>query len=83
MAEIPFDRVIWNAEDCARYLGVSKTHFLQAIRHAQGFPKPLPIPPYPVGGKVRTMDPRWSAVAVTGWALGETAQDLHKTASIA
>lgn len=78
--QVPFDRQVWSAEKCAAFLEISKTHFLQAIRYAQGFPEPLPIPPYTVAGKQRNMDPRWSAAAVAAWAHGEIPQGLRKTA---
>lgn len=77
---IPFDQVIWDAGQCAEYLGVSKTHFLNAIQHAEGFPRPLSIPAYTIGGKERTMASRWKAQAVTSWALGEIPQDSRKSA---
>lgn len=76
---IPFDRLVWDAQGCADYLAISKQHFLNAIQYAEGFPKPLPTPPYAVGGKVRKMDNRWSAAQVAAWVHGETAQDLHKS----
>lgn len=73
--DVPFDRQVWSAEKCAAYLEVSKEHFLNCIQHAEGFPKPLPLPAYTHAGKIRRMDARWSAAAVSGWALCETTQD--------
>lgn len=75
---VPFDRQIWSAEKCAEYLDISKTHFLNCVRYAEGFPMALPIPPYQIGGKPRHMDPRWSAAAVAAWALGESTQESRK-----
>lgn len=80
MTDIPFSRVIWNAQDCADYLKISRTHFLNCVRHAQGFPEPIDMPPYYVAGKEKRMDPRWSAEAVTTWALG-ISQDSRKVAT--
>lgn len=74
----PFEYTVWSAQDCADYLKVSKSHFLNCIRYAEGFPAQLPIPPYMVKDRKVTMDPRWRAADVAAWALG-TAQDLHKT----
>lgn len=78
MGEVPFDQQVWSAARCAEYLEVSKSHFLNCIRYAEGFPAPLPIPPYMVKDREVRMDPRWRATEVAAWALG-TAQDLHKT----
>jgi hypothetical protein len=55
---IPFDKVIWNAQDCADYFKESRQEFLRTRRHKQGFPPELENCPL-----------RWSAVAVTEWAL--------------
>ena len=76
--EVPFDRQVWSAEKVAAFLEISKTHFLQCVRYAQGFPAQLPIPPYTLAGKQRHMDPRWSAAAVAAWAHGESTQDSRK-----
>lgn len=81
MIDIPFDRQVWSAEKCAEYLEISKTHFLNCIRYAEGFPEPLPIPPYKIGGKERHMDPRWNAAAVAAWALGEIPHQLRNVAA--
>jgi uncharacterized membrane protein YjdF len=55
---IPFDRVIWNAQQCADYLGQSRQEFLRLTRHKQGFPSELVNRPR-----------HWQALAVTEWAL--------------
>lgn len=78
---VPFERQVWSAEKCAEFLEISRTHFLNCIRYAEGFPQPLPIPPYQLAGKARHMEPRWSAVAVAAWAHGETTQDSRKAAA--
>ena len=56
---IPFDRVIWSAQDCADYFKESRQEFLRVRRHAAGFPPEIP-------GKPRM----WRAIAVTDWAIG-------------
>ena len=55
---IPFDRVIWNAQQCADYLDQTRQEFLRTTRHAEGFPKELP-------GRPR----HWRALEVSNWAL--------------
>ena len=57
---IPFDRVIWNAQQCADYLGQSYSTFVKRTQHLDGFPPRCPIPG----------QPRWPAQKVTEWALG-------------
>lgn len=57
---VPFEYVIWDADDCAAYFKISKDKFLRHKRHQQGFPKPV------------TEDeeqPRWRAVSVAAWAV--------------
>jgi len=71
---IPFDRVIWNAQQCADYLGQSRQEFLRITRHRPDFPKELPNRPR-----------HWQALLVTEWALAgsipsETPQELRKSA---
>lgn len=78
---IPFDRQAWNAEQCAAYIGISKSHFLNCIRYAEGFPAPLPAKVYRVNGKEKQLDDRWSAAAVAAWMLGETTQVSRKQAA--
>lgn len=62
MSEIPFDRVIWSAQQCADYLGQSHSRFLKKTQYRPGFPDRCPLPG----------QPRWRAQAVTAWALGES-----------
>jgi len=67
---IPFEFVIWDADECAEYLKVSKDRFLKSIRHRKGFPSPV------------TSDhehPRWRAIYVAKWRVGEFTHDLQKT----
>lgn len=65
---VPFDRVIWTAEECAGYLRQEASTFLKRTQHIEGFPKRLEIPG----------QPRWQAKAVTDWALSR--QDHAKAA---
>jgi hypothetical protein len=70
LSNIPFDRMIWNGEECAAYLGQSYSQFMKRTQHLEGFPKRCPIPG----------QPRWSAKAVTAWALGESRSDHEQAA---
>lgn len=56
---VPFDRVIWGADECAEYLGIAKTSFLKRTQWRDGFPARLAL----------HGQPRWQALAVTEWAL--------------
>ena len=56
---IPFDRVIWDADECASYLRQEKASFLKRTQWRPGFPPRLDLPG----------QPRWQALAVTEWAL--------------
>lgn len=56
-----FDDSIWNAGQCADYLGMCRKHFLRDIRFREGFPQQLEWS--------RTGRPKWSAQAVKQWAL--------------
>lgn len=71
MSEIPFDRVIWSAQQCADYLGQSYSTFIKTTQYVEGFPSRCPIPG----------QPRWSAQAVTAWALGESDPARHNPAN--
>ena len=61
LSDVPFDRVIWDARQCAAYLGQEKSSFLKRTQFAPGFPKRLPI----------AGQPRWSALEVSDWAFGK------------
>lgn len=68
---VPFDRVIWSAQQCAEYLGQVRQEFLRITRHRPDFPKELVNRPR-----------HWQALAVTQWALEgvippETPQELR------
>ena len=67
---IPFDRLIWDAQDCASYLKQEKSTFLKRTQYAEGFPARLNIPG----------QPRWSAKSVAEWALGDSRQLPAKAA---
>lgn len=70
MSDIPFDRVIWTAQECAGYLGQSYNQFTRRTQYAEGFPARCPIPG----------QPRWRAQAVTDWALGESKESRQNPA---
>jgi len=57
---VPFERQIWDASQCAAYIGCSYDTFLKSTRQLKGFPKPLPN---------FTGHEKWSALAVSDWAL--------------
>jgi len=54
---VPFDRVIWTGEECAAYLGVGTTEFLNYTQFIESFPKRCAKPGHP----------RWPAKAVCDW----------------
>jgi len=56
---IPFDYLLWSAEDCAEYFGISKDYFLRKKRNQPGFPNPV---------SEDNEQPRWSAKSVAAWA---------------
>lgn len=55
---VPFDLVIWNAQQCADYLGQSRQEFLRITRHKDSFPPELANRPR-----------HWRACRVAEWAL--------------
>jgi hypothetical protein len=55
---VPFELVIWNAQQCADYLGQSRQEFLRLTRHKESFPPELANRPR-----------HWRACAVAEWAL--------------
>jgi hypothetical protein len=63
MSTVPFERVIWDAQACADYLGQSYSQFVKRTQYQPGFPARCPVPG----------QPRWRAIAVTDWAIGEQA----------
>jgi hypothetical protein len=62
--QVPLDRQIWSAQQCATYLGQSYRQFIGRTQHAKGFPKRCPIPGHP----------RWQAQAVIDWTRGITSE---------
>jgi hypothetical protein len=71
---IPFDRVIWDAKQIAEYLGVNYHTFLKQVRYQDGFPAPLSAFPG---------HPKWSAKAVSDWALaGDKSREKHASDEI-
>lgn len=58
---VPFDRVIWTAEQCAQYLSQSYSQFMKRTQFETGFPPRCPLPG----------QPRWRAQAVADWAIGQ------------
>lgn len=80
MNGVPLEDQVWSSAKCAEYLDISKTHFLNCVRYADGFPAPLPIPPYRIGDREVRMDPRWNARAVADWANCRP-QELRKAAA--
>jgi hypothetical protein len=55
---VPFDLVIWTAQECADYLKQSRQEFLRITRHRPDFPRELQNRPR-----------HWQAAAVAKWAL--------------
>lgn len=62
---VPFDLVIWNADECAAYLKLSTSRFLRTTRYADGFPQALKMDGHP----------KWQAIRVCEWALGVSRQN--------
>jgi hypothetical protein len=60
---VPFEFLLWDAQDCADYFKLSKEYFLRNTRHSEGFPKPV---------SKDNEKPRWRAKAVAAWAVMET-----------
>lgn len=57
---IPFDYLIWDADDCAAYFKMSKDYFLRKKRNQPGFPNPV---------SDDNEQPRWAAKSVAEWAV--------------
>ena len=69
---IPFEWVIWGAQECADHLKQSRQEFLRITRHRPDFPKELQNRPR-----------HWQALEVCKWALTgsipqESTQELRK-----
>lgn len=67
VSDVPFDRVIWSAEQCAEYLGQEKASFLKRTQWRPGFPARLE----------KHKQPRWKAIEVTEWALSGNKPRRH------
>jgi hypothetical protein len=57
---VPFEFLIWDADDCANYFRISKDYFLRKKRNQPGFPLPV---------SEDNEQPRWSAYSVAAWAV--------------
>lgn len=68
---VPFELVVWSAEECAEYLRQAPATFLKRTQHIPGFPARLPIPG----------QPRWQAQAVAEWALGRPTSNPQREAA--
>ncbi len=73
---VPADEVIWNADQCAAWLGVSKSLFLQEY---------APLPKFPQSHRIKMGEgythPRWKAKEVRDWYFthGEKVQIRRRT----
>jgi hypothetical protein len=69
VTQIPFELVIWDAQECAEYLREEKSTFLKSTQYLDGFPARAAKPG----------QPRWPAKKVCEWAIGSR-QDHAKAA---
>lgn len=67
----PPDKVIWNADQCADYLGISRRHFVDKVSKLWGFPAAIKLP---TDTGSRGHD-RWHAADIQSWV------SQHKKAS--
>lgn len=70
MSDVPFDRQIWNGQECADYLRQSYSLFMRTTQYRPDFPKRCPVPGHP----------RWSAKDVMDYARGELDISRQKSA---
>lgn len=61
---IPRDKKLWDAQDCASYLQVTKHHFSERLSNHHDFPQPIRLPS-PTG---KNPHRRWYASEVIQWA---------------
>lgn len=61
----------WSIAECAEYLGVSKSHFAEYLRHVPSFPAPLPNYTYMANGKQHTSRAEWAGIDVMTWPSSE------------
>lgn len=54
---------LWDAQDCADYMKVSRRHFVDRIANSPGFPKRVQLPT----AEGRRGHPRWFAKEVEAW----------------
>ena len=64
--KIPAEKVLWDSEMCASYLGITKKQFLANISAARSFPKARNI-----SGTERSHGHRWVAGEVMNWAMSK------------
>lgn len=57
MNSLPIEIQIWDARQCAEYLGQSYSTFIKRTQYARGFPQRCPIP-----GQENSMDPSESYI---------------------
>lgn len=67
----PADKVIWNADQCAEYLGISRRHYVDRVSKTWGFPAAIRLPTE-TGSRGHD---RWYAADVQEWV------SQHKKAS--
>lgn len=67
----PPDKVIWTADQCADYLGISRRHFVDRVSKQWRFPAAIKLP---TDTGSRGHD-RWHAVDIQAWV------SKHKCAS--
>lgn len=67
----PPDKIIWNADQCSQYLGISRRHFVDTVSKTFGFPSAIRLPTE-TGSRGHD---RWYAVDIQNWV------SKHKKAS--
>lgn len=63
MRTMQTDEPLWDAQDCANYMKVSRRHFVDRIANSPGFPKRVQLPT----AEGRRGHPRWFAKEVVKW----------------
>ena len=61
--QVPFEKVIFSAQEAADYLDVSKTYLCQKLQHRVGFPRPIRF-------EEKRGKPKWFAADLAKWAEG-------------
>lgn len=59
----PADKIIWTADQCADYLGMSRRHYVDSVSKTWGFPTAIKLP---TDNGSRGYD-RWYAADVQQW----------------